>query len=229
MFIEEKLELADPRNQKTYFLNDNTTRRVFTRMVRGIFHLISTIQVEGVEHLPLTGGVVLASNHLTNFDVFPMQFALPRLIFFMGKAELFKNPVLDPVLRRLGGFPVNRGARDDWAMEYAASILDRGQVLGIFPEGKRSHGQGLHTAKTGAARLALRSGSPIVPMAVQGTDRLFEHFPRRSPIHIQMGEPIYPQPHQSSLALTDRVMYSIAEMLPLHLRGVYADKAKGFD
>jgi 1-acyl-sn-glycerol-3-phosphate acyltransferase len=229
MLLETNLELIDPRDKKTYYIQNTTTRRILTPMVESLFRLAADIHVSGVENLPATGGVVLASNHLTNFDVFPMQFVLPRLIFFMGKAELFNNPILDPVLRRLGGFPINRGARDEWALRYAASVLENEQVLGIFPEGKRSRGQGLHTGKTGAARLALTAGCPVVPIALDGTDRLFEHFPIRSRINITLGKPLTPEPQESPLALTDRIMYAIADLLPVHLRGVYTHKAPGFE
>ena len=88
----------------------------------------------------------------------------------MGKAELFKHPALDWLLRQLGGFPVNRGAHDEWAMQHARGVLEHGQVLGIFPEGRRNRGSGLQQAKTGAARLAIEAGCQIVPVALQGTE-----------------------------------------------------------
>jgi 1-acyl-sn-glycerol-3-phosphate acyltransferase len=229
MLFERNLELADPRDKKTYFLKNTTTRQILTPLVYRLFLLLSDIHVNGLENLPPTGGVILASNHLTNFDVFPMQFALPRLIFFMGKAELFNNPLLDPILRRMGGFPVHRGHRDEWALRHAASVLENGQVLGIFPEGKRSKGQGLHSAKTGAARLAIEAGCPVVPMGIKGTEGLFNEFPWRGAVHIRIGEPLIPDPYESPIALTDRIMYAIANLLPLNLRGVYAEKARGFE
>lgn len=179
-------------------------------------------------NIPTTGPAVLAANHLTNYDVFPMQFAIPRPIFFMGKAELFQNTALDAVLRRLGGFPVVRGAQDKWAVNHALRILDQGQMLGIFPEGRRSLGHGLHTAKTGAPRLALNRQAPIVPVGVLGTDQMFKRFPRRTRITILVGQPIYPQPGGSPLELTDQMMYGLADLLPPGLRGVYAQRSAGF-
>jgi 1-acyl-sn-glycerol-3-phosphate acyltransferase len=219
---------SDPRERKRYYLEDTLLRRLLTALLRQIFRLFTVIEASGVEHLPERGGLVLAANHLNEYDVFPMQFVLPRLIFFMGKAELFKNPFLDPVLRRLGGFPVYRSTRDEWAIQHAQQILDRGMVLGIFPEGKRSQGRGLRAAKTGAARFALHADVPIVPLAVVGTDQMFANFPRRTKVNITIGEPIYPQHDESPLELTDRLMFTLAEMLPLRLRGVYSERPPGF-
>jgi len=98
----------------------------------------------------------------------------------------------------------------------------------MFPEGKRSKGCGLHTAKTGAARFAIQTGVPLVPMAVVGTDVIFKRFPRRTMVTLIVGTPIYPQPDDSPLELTDRIMFDLANMLPRRLRGVYAERPPGF-
>ena len=123
----------DPRDKKKYYFTDTPQRRVLIALAQSLFKLIMTMDVTGLENFPRQGPVVLAANHVTNFDVFPMQFALPRPIFFMGKAELFKNPLLDIFLRNLSGFPVNRGEKDLWAMRHAAKVLAHGQTLGMFP------------------------------------------------------------------------------------------------
>jgi len=218
----------DPRAEKRYYFANTLTRRFLTWLVKHLFRLIATIEQHGVENLPASGPVVLAANHLTNFDVFPMQFVLPRLIFYMGKAELFNNPVLDTLLRRLGAFPVQRGAKDQWAIQHAQKVLEHEQVLGIFPEGKRSKGHGLRAAKTGAARLALATSAPIVPLAVTGTHQMFKYFPKRCHVTITVGQPIYPQPDDTVLELTDKMMFAIAALLPKELRGVYAQRPPGF-
>jgi 1-acyl-sn-glycerol-3-phosphate acyltransferase len=228
MTLEAQPGAPDPRLKKHYYLEATTFRRVFVSMLHGFFSLATSLQVKGVENIPKIGPAVLAANHLTNFDVFPMQFVIPRPIFFMGKAELFENPVMDLLLRQLGGFPVVRGAQDEWAFEHALRVLDHDQLLGIFPEGKRSHGHGLRTAKSGAARLALNRQTPIIPVGVIGTDRMFKHFPRRTKVTILVGKPIYPQPGDSPLALTDRMMFALADLLPPRLRGVYAQRVAGF-
>jgi 1-acyl-sn-glycerol-3-phosphate acyltransferase len=218
----------DPRNKKKFYFTDTPQRRALVALARALFKLVMTMNVTGLENFPRQGPVVLAANHVTNFDVFPMQFALPRPIFFMGKAELFKNPLVDAILRNLSGFPVNRGEKDLWAMRHAAKVLQHGQTLGMFPEGTRSKGKGLAVAKTGAARLALDAHCPIVPMAVVGSDQFFKRFPRRAPVQITLLPPLIPKLGENSLALTDRLMFTLAQALPEEMRGVYAEIPKGF-
>ena len=104
--------VPDPGEQKTYYFKITPIRQAVTLTLKGLFYFFGVIQVRGVKHLAASGPVILAANHLTNFDVFPLQFALPRPIFYMGKEELFRNPVMDYMLRQLGGFPVYRGSQD---------------------------------------------------------------------------------------------------------------------
>jgi 1-acyl-sn-glycerol-3-phosphate acyltransferase len=226
--IDNAGDQSDPRDQKTYYLNVTPLRFIVTAILRATFKLISISDVQGVENLPASGPVIVAANHLTNFDVFPLQFALPRPIFYMGKEELFRNPFMDWFLRQLGAFPVYRGAQDAWAINHAEKVLSQNRVLGIFPEGSRSKGRGLRPAKTGAARLANTMDCPIVPIAIHGTQYMFRKFPRRTKIYITVGEPLYPQADETHLALTDRMMFAMAEILPPEARGVYSYRPSGF-
>jgi 1-acyl-sn-glycerol-3-phosphate acyltransferase len=219
----------DPRDKKKFYFADTTQRRALVAFARVLFSLLMKYEISGLEHFPREGAVIVAANHVTNFDVFPMQFALPRVIFFMGKAELFRNPVVDLLARNLGGFPVNRGEKDQWAMEHALKILRHGQTLGMFPEGTRSHGGGLKVAKTGTAKLSLEAGCPIVPMTVVGSDQFFRWFPYRAEVRIQILPPILPKPDESPLALTDRLMFTLARALPEEMRGVYTETPHGFE
>jgi len=218
----------DPRDKKKFYFADTPQRRTLIALVRSLFSFVMEMDVKGLEHFPREGPVVLAANHVTNFDVFPMQFALPRPIFFMGKAELFKNPLMDLVLRNLSGFPVNRGEKDQWAMRHAAKILAHGQTLGMFPEGTRSKGRGLKVAKTGSARLAIEADCPILPMAIIGSDQFFKRFPHRTRVHITLLPPLLHKPNENPLALTDRLMFTLAQALPDDMRGVYAEVPQGF-
>jgi 1-acyl-sn-glycerol-3-phosphate acyltransferase len=219
----------DPRQAKRYRFADNAFRRGFVRLATLLVRLLMTVEVQGQANLPAKGAVVLAANHLTNFDVFPIQLSLERPLFFMAKVELHKNVLMDALLRQLGAFPVQRGQRDPWALAHAVEVLEHEQVLALFPEGTRSKGRGLRPGKTGAARFALQTGCPILPVAVTGTERMFKGFPRRTQVSIRIGEPLYPQPGETALGLTDRLMFTIAEMLPPELRGVYAEHPAGFD
>ncbi len=218
----------DPRDRKRFHFEMTPFRVFLTFTLTRLFRLVMDLRVEGVENFPLEGPVIVAANHVTNFDVFPMQIALPRPIFFMGKAELFRNPVMDVILRNLGAFPVYRGEHDQWAIRHARKVLEHGQTLGMFPEGTRNRGRGLRVAKTGTARLAIEMGCPIVPMAVVGSDRILKTLPRRADVRVTLLPPILPEPGDSPLELTDRLMYAIASALPPEMRGVYAEAAKGF-
>jgi 1-acyl-sn-glycerol-3-phosphate acyltransferase len=219
---------SDPRDKKKFYFADTPQRRAMIAVVRSLFRLVMEMDVKGLEHFPRRGAVILAANHVTNFDVFPMQFSVPRPIFFMGKAELFKNPLLDVFLRNLSGFPVNRGEKDEWAMRHAAKVLEHGQTLGMFPEGTRSQGRGLKVAKTGTARLAIEADCPILPMTVVGSDQFFKRFPRRTCVQITLLPPLKPMLGEKPLALTDRLMFTLAQGLPQEMRGVYAQVPEGF-
>jgi 1-acyl-sn-glycerol-3-phosphate acyltransferase len=219
---------SDPRDRKQYYLHDTPFRRFMVALLAGLSRPFMKLDVRGLEHLPLEGAVVLVANHVTNFDVFPMQISLPRPIFYMGKAELFKVGIIDAVFRRMGAFPVYRGEKDQWAIRHAARVLEHEQVLGMFPEGTRSQGRGLDVAKTGAARLAIEAHCPIVPMALIGSDRFFRQLPRPNTVTVSLLPPILPTPDDTPFSLTDRVMFSLASALPADMRGVYSELPKGF-
>ncbi len=227
MTLSETVEF-DPRDRKTLYFHATLLRRFAVWSLMHIFRLFMAMEVRGLEHLPTDGAVIVASNHVTNFDVFPMQLSLPRPIFYMGKAELFKLPPLDGLFRNLGAFPVHRGEKDAWALRHARKVLDHGQVLGMFPEGTRSRGGGLGVAKTGTARLAIEANCPILPMTITGSDYFFRSFPHRARVSVTLLPPLLPRPGETPLALTDRLMFALASALPEGMRGVYAEVPKGF-
>jgi 1-acyl-sn-glycerol-3-phosphate acyltransferase len=218
----------DPREKTRFVFHITPFRRVVLWILEMFFKAIVDLRVEGRENFPLDGPVVLAINHVSNFDALPIQFSLPRPIFFMGKASLFQIPLLERVYRELGAFPVNHNGKDEWASRHAVKVLNHGQTLGMFPEGKRSKGKGLGVARTGTARLALEANCPIVPMALIGTDGFFKRFPFRTVVTVRVLPPILPKPGESALALMDRTMFTLAENLPQAMRGVYAERPKGF-
>ena len=155
-------------------------------IVRGLYRL----RAQGVEHLP-EGGFVLAANHTSNFDPWPLGIPLypDRQLRFMAKAELF-NPILGPILDAGGAFKVRRGEGDREAMQTAAELVREGEIVVMFPEGTRQR-KGLrkkHTPRphNGAARIALSANAPLVPAAIAGTDRLL----RLGPLRVAYGEPI---------------------------------------
>jgi 1-acyl-sn-glycerol-3-phosphate acyltransferase len=149
------------------------------------------LRVEGVENIPESGGFVLAANHLSNFDPWPL--ALPlyprRYLRFMAKSELFWWP-LGPIISAGGAFKVRRGQGDIEAVRTAVALVREGHVVVMFPHGTRQR-KGLVKkyqpgAHTGAARIALEAGAPLVPAAIKGTDRLT----RLGPLRVRYGKPI---------------------------------------
>jgi 1-acyl-sn-glycerol-3-phosphate acyltransferase len=218
----------DPRDRKNFVFHATFFRKFLVAILRLFFRLIMKMDVQGLENFPSDGPVVIACNHVTNFDVFPMQLSLPRPIFYMAKAELFKFPLMDVALRNLGAFPVYRGEKDAWAKKHARKVLEHGQTLGMFPEGTRNKGRGLGVAKTGTARMVIDAKSPIVPMVLVGTDKFFKDFPHRTNVTVKLLPPMTPHPGETPLALTDRLMFSMAAELPEEMRGVYAEIPKGF-
>jgi 1-acyl-sn-glycerol-3-phosphate acyltransferase len=148
------------------------------------------LRARGMEHLP-KGGFVLAANHTSNFDPWPLAISLfpRRQLRFMAKSELF-NPILKPVLAGGGAFPVRRGEADLEAIHRAVELVRDGEIVVMFPEGTRRR-KGLrkkHEARahTGAARIALTAGAPLVPAAIKRTDRLS----RLGPLRVAYGRPI---------------------------------------
>jgi 1-acyl-sn-glycerol-3-phosphate acyltransferase len=142
-----------------------------------VLRTVYRLSARGIENLPKSGGFVLASNHVSSFDPWPLGLPLwpGRFLRFMAKSELYWWP-LKYVLNGGGAFPVRRGQRDVQAIETAVDLARRGYVVAMFPEGTRRT-KGLvkrHEARprSGAARIALEAGVPLVPAAVKGTDKL---------------------------------------------------------
>jgi 1-acyl-sn-glycerol-3-phosphate acyltransferase len=155
-------------------------------VVRGPYRL----RVRGREHVPATGGFVVAANHTSNLDPWPLGCALyPRQLHYMAKSELWWFP-LRILLKALGSFPVRRGEGDIVAFENAVRIVRVGGVMAMFPEGTRRQ-KGLHKKHaprphTGAARIALAAAAPLIPAGIRGMDRLS----RLGPLRLAFGPPV---------------------------------------
>jgi 1-acyl-sn-glycerol-3-phosphate acyltransferase len=142
-----------------------------------LVHLVFRYRALGTEHLPAEGGYVLAAGHVSNLDPWPLAFALwpKRFLRFMAKSELFWFP-LGPILKACGGFEVHRGRADRQALETAMELAREGHVIAMFPEGTRRR-KGMRKrfqaeAHTGAARIAIEAGVPLVPAGIKGTNGL---------------------------------------------------------
>jgi 1-acyl-sn-glycerol-3-phosphate acyltransferase len=177
------------------------------------------LRAEGEENLPKKGGYVLAANHNSNFDPWPLGLPLwpDRFLRFMAKSELYWWP-LKHIINAGGGFPVRRGERDVEAMKRAVELAREGHVVAMFPHGTRRR-KGLvkryqPKAHTGAARIALEAGVPLVPAAIGGTDRLS----RLGPLRVRYGRPLDlddlngKEPSVAAREATERLMAEIARL-----------------
>jgi len=158
---------------------------------RPVLNGLYRLRAEGVEDLPAEGGYVLACNHVSSFDPWPIGMPLypRRQLRFMAKSELYWWP-LTYVLNGAGAFPVRRGQNDTEAIETAVELVRAGEIVAMFPEGTRRT-KGLvkkfeARPRSGAARIALEAGAPLVPAAVKGTDGLMRF--RR--LHVAYGRPV---------------------------------------
>ncbi len=188
-------------------------------LVRLIFQTFFRWRVRGLENLPPTGGLIIASNHISNFDPPLIGCALPpsRRIHFMAKIELFRNPVVRWVVTALGAFPVRRGLADRTAIRTALALLEGGKVVGIFPEGTRSKTGELGRAEGGLGMIAVKAGVPVVPTVVTGTNKVFRHgqlFPRFT---VAFGPPVVVPPGRTDREAVEyinkTVIGEIAKML----------------
>ena len=198
--------------------------------VRLILFWATSQDVEGREKIPRKGALILASNHFSVGDPPILTGVIPRRIAWMAKQELFDVPVLGILYRVFGCVPVRRFEADLKALRESQDVLRRGLVLGMFPEGTRSAGKGLKKGEPGTALIALRSGAPVLPVGIWGTEnvKLPRDFFRRTRVHIRYGEPFtLPRPHRITKEDveqgTETIMKRIADLLPERFRGAYGE------
>jgi len=196
------------------------------------------MRIRGLRNVPKRGGAIVICNHLAWLDPILLLAASPRPILFMAKEEAMNIPVARWFARQAGAFPVKRGSPDRKALRHAQSRLASGLLVGMFPEGTRSTTGGLKSPFDGASLLAARTGAPIIPCALIGTDALpgsgsknggaQGRFPR---ITVVFGEAFTlategEDGRRRSLDdLTDAMMIEIARLLPLRYRGIYAESS----
>jgi 1-acyl-sn-glycerol-3-phosphate acyltransferase len=184
------------------------------------------IRTVGREHLPKTGPVIVASNHLSFIDSVVLRLAAPRRVTFLTKDEYFLKAGLRGRLLRwfftaAGSVPVSRGSHRaaQAALDTARDVLARGNAFGIYPEGTRSLDGRLYRGRTGVAWLALTTGAPVVPVALEGTERLQpvgKRLPRPHRVTVRFGQPLTftgdPTSPRARRAVTDEVMRAIGEL-----------------
>ncbi|HEX7497551.1 MAG TPA: lysophospholipid acyltransferase family protein [Candidatus Limnocylindrales bacterium] len=193
--------------------------------------------VEGLENVPQSGPLLIICNHCSNADgMLLLAYVVPALgrpMGWLGKAEALRWPLFGWGMRQNGVFGVRRGSGDLEAFRLAKSVLDEGGVLTIFPEGTRSPSGAMQGAKEGASVLAVRSGAPILPIAIVGSQRFWAkgkrlpHLGRRMTVRVgeafTLSMPKGGDRHTSLRLATVELMSHIAVLLPPEQRGVYAE------
>lgn len=205
---------------------------------RIVIPLMTHVHLEGLERadLPRTGSLIIASNHISNADpgligswVSP---ALGRQLHWLGKEESLRWPLLGWAIAENGVIGVRRGTGDIEAFRLARRVLDEGHVLVVFPEGTRSRTASLQEAKDGVAILALRTGAPILPIGIHGTEHFWPRgklpWFRGGDVTLRVGAPFRLDPaiggdrKAAQRAGTETIMRHISELLPVSYRGAYA-------
>ena len=163
---------------------------VFKIICRFVFKVIFRTRVIGAENVPSEGSLILAANHVSNWDPPFLGTFVSRDVSYMAKEELFKNPIFAAAIRALHVFPVKRGTADKNAIKHAVKLLKDGQCLGIFPEGTRSKTGKLGKAESGVGLIAAMTKAPVLPAAIINTNKIFGEkiFPQLGVVY---GKPMY--------------------------------------
>ncbi len=205
--------------------NVGVLQRPVQRLAGPIFRRLWPTTVQGLENIPVDTGAILCPNHLSVFDSFLLPAVLPRPLIFVGKAEYLDDWKTRRLFPALGMIPIERGggSKVNPALDAAQAVLDAGGLFGIYPEGTRSRSTHLHKGHTGAARLAIDTGMPIIPVGIMGTleiqppGRSMPRPNRAATVHF--GTPIDVRRYQSAggeraryRQLIDEVMFEIGEL-----------------
>lgn len=186
----------------------------FYRLVKGlaatIMKTLYKIEVVGIENIPLEGRAILCANHFSNWDPILVAIVVPRQVFFMAKKQLFNIKTVSHVVKKLGAFPVDRDGADLSAVRNSLKILKDGGLLGMFPEGTRTKDEKTDNAKPGIAMIGIKGKSPVIPIYISSSYKIF------SKIKIVIGEQIQLDEHYNKKGsvedyriISQRIMDSI--------------------
>ena len=197
---------------------------MFYKLLMCLFHILFGIlfrpAVSGQENVPMDGPVIMAANHLSNWDPPFAGTYMPRPVAYMAKEELFKPAICGWIISQLYAFPVKRGAADRAAIKTAIGILKQGLCLGVFPEGHRSKDGKLGKAEAGVSLLAAMSKAPVIPTAIIGTNKIFANGGLLPKLQIIFGEPMFFEgKHNDKAALEDfskKIMENIEKLIISH-------------
>ena len=183
--------------------------RIVRPFVTGIPRVLWRVRVVGMEHVPKSGGFILAPSHRSMMDIPLAAIVTKRRIRFMGKSSLFGVPVLGTLFTWLGGISVERDGTDRKAVRESVAMLSAGEVLCVYPEGTRQHGRKIQPLQPGAAYFALRSGVPIIPIGIAGAEEILREkrdpVPRFGRVTIVVGAPLMPEARTGGVVPREKV------------------------
>jgi 1-acyl-sn-glycerol-3-phosphate acyltransferase len=200
-----------------------------------LMRLLFGLRTRGTEHVPAAGPLLIVANHSSVLDPPLVGGACPRRLTFLAKAELFRIPVLGPLIRRLGAQPLRRDGADPSALRTAQRVLAAGGAVLVFPEGTRGPEGTLREAKPGAALLAMHSGVPVVPAYVSGSGRAWprgRRLPRPAKVVVTFGAPLRFEPAMGAERkkqyedASRRMMAAIADLRDRAVGGAGVAKAR---
>jgi len=208
------------------------SQKLLLAICRPLLNILFSWKVEGRENIPLTGPLILITNHVHLLDPFFLVFSFPRWINFMAKEELFRSPFLRPWLRWAGSLSIRRGGKireKQKMLKSARNALEKGFILGMFPEGGRSRDGKLRKGKPGSAVIASKTNVPLLPVGIVGTDKIkgISWLWKRLGIVVNIGKPFKLPPNYSKMSksqmqlLTTQLMREIAALLPPEYQGAY--------
>ena len=156
---------------------------------KAVLSALTGWEVRYADRIPRSGGLIVASNHISFWDPPLVGSALPRGTYFLAKEELFATPVLGPLISSVQAIPIRRGTADLSGMARAIEVLRRGEALLMFPEGSRMRDGELHPARPGVGLMAVSADVPIAPCYISGSNRQKQWWNRRVRVRITFGAP----------------------------------------
>jgi 1-acyl-sn-glycerol-3-phosphate acyltransferase len=223
-----EIKKSDANNSTTNIVKDKGGNPFFYKMfkwlvVRPLLYLFYQERIYGTENVPLTGNLIVVSNHASDFDPLIVGSCMGRPVAFMAKEELFEIPVLSQAIQAFGAYPVKRGAGDRAAIRAAIASIEKGWATGIFLQGTRTLDGRVTEPKLGAAMIAAKTQAPFLPISIWGTETILPKgakFPKLfQPVTVRIGQ-LIPAPETSDRQTLEAYTQKCADAInALHALG----------